>query len=70
MRFPSKHSRQQTIHRAIREKFTQHQQQEKERDHRHDDNIMTDTHANLEPAAVVADEEEEMLKHMKHTILN
>jgi len=47
----------------VSEEFTQHQKQEQEQDHRHDDHVMTDAHANLQPAAMVTNQEEEMLKH-------
>ena len=58
MWFTSQHAE-----RDVSEEFTEHQQQEQEQDHRHDDDIMTDAHADVKPAAVVADQEEEVLSH-------
>ena len=46
----------------VSEQLTEHQQQEQEQDHRHDDDVMTDAHTNLQPAAVVTNEKKEMLK--------
>ena len=43
------------------EHFTQHQQQEQEQDHGHYDHVVTDAGADVQPAAVVADEEEKLL---------
>jgi len=54
--------------RHVGEEFTQHQQQEQEQDHRHDDHIMTDAHANLQPAAVVANQEEKVLQRHNNKI--
>ena len=51
-----------TTERDVREDLTEHQQQEQEQDHGHDNHVMTDTHAYLQPAAVVAYQKEEMLK--------
>jgi len=45
----------------VGEDFTQHQQQEQEQDHRHDDDVMADAGADVQPAAVVANQEEEVL---------
>jgi len=53
--------------RHVREYFTQHQKQEQEQDHRHDDHVMTDTDANVQPAAMVTDQEEKVLKHCNIT---
>jgi len=39
--------------RDVSKQFTQHQQQEQEQDHRHDDDVVTDAHADLEPTAMV-----------------
>jgi len=51
--------------RDVSEEFTEHEQQEQEQDHRHDDDVMTDAHADVQPAAVVTHQEEEVLKHGK-----
>lgn len=62
MRFAlDKPSRENAFEREVGEELAQHQQQEQEQDHCHDDDVVTDAHADLEPASVVADQEEEML---------
>jgi len=48
MWFTSQHAE-----RDVSEELAQHQQQEQEQDHRHDDDVMTDAHADVKPAAVV-----------------
>ena len=47
----------------VSEELAEHQQQEQEQDHRHDDDVMTDAHTDVKPAAVVTYQEEEVLKH-------
>ena len=45
----------------VGEDLAQQQQHEEKDDHRHDNDIVADARTDVEPAAVVTDEEEEML---------
>ena len=49
---------------GVSEEFADYQQQQQEQYHRHHDDVVTDTHADLQPAAVVAHQEEKVLQQM------
>ena len=48
--------------RDLGQDLTDSQQQQEEADHRHDDHVVTDAGPNLQPAAIVPHQEEEVLK--------